>query len=200
MFRVFLRRTGSSAGQTSSELSLFSHLLGAISSQTSPVSVNGCSGDLVTKLDQSKFFKFRISIAIRFEMFSITDIMHKRCYNVFGRIDFFSVLNYLVVTLGGNLQLGLILTTLELAKISIIFLLVVAKYDPLTIPALYSEANKKCQLDIPKLPILCQELLANCSSVIDYPAKHLLLQEGQRIRKQGMLVKSQGLSVTHSLY
>ena len=92
--RVFLQLTGRSVIPTSYEVSLISHLLGAIPTQTSPVSVNECSEDLVTKLDQSQshLFKFGISYSIRFEEFSINQLMHKHCYSVFGRIDFFSVL------------------------------------------------------------------------------------------------------------
>ena len=118
--RVFLRRTGRTVNQTSAEICLISHLLGAISSQTSLVSVNGCTGELIPKLDQSKLFKFGVSSSIRFA-FSVTTLMHKGCYSVFERIDFFSVLQYLVVTLRGSLEQDRIPTTPELSKVSMFY-------------------------------------------------------------------------------
>ena len=85
MCRVFLRQTGRTVNQTSAEIYLISHMLGAISSQTSLVSVNGCTGELIPKLDQSKLFKFGVSSSIRFEEFSVATHHVSRA---FGELDF----------------------------------------------------------------------------------------------------------------
>ena len=149
--RVFLLRSGSSVEHTSSEVCLFSYLLGAILSQTSPVSVNACTGEPVPKLSQNKLFKIGVSNSIRFLQFAITQLMLIRSYSVFGQIDFFSILHFLIVTPGGSLELDCILTTLELEKV-IIIILVVLKGDLMTLSALYSQAIGKYQLDIPSCP------------------------------------------------
>ena len=104
--RVLLKRTGRVVGQTQTKVSLLASLLSVISTQPSRVSCNGCLIDLIQLLDKNLFFRQGIQSVKRFEGTSLHKLMHKKLYSVFGRIDFFSVIEYILVCLGGSLHLG----------------------------------------------------------------------------------------------
>ena len=115
--RVVLKRTGRTGGQTQAEKHLFSSLLGAISTRPSPVCASGCSLDFVQDLDESPLFTLGVQSFKRFDEVSLAKLMHKDNYSVFGRIDFFSTLKYLVVSLGGSLDMECVLLSPELSKV-----------------------------------------------------------------------------------
>ena len=123
MCRVLIRRTGRTVGQTSAELCLLSYLLAAISPRASPVCCSGCTQSLVKLLDECPLFTPAVQSRKRFEEISLEKIMHKKNYSVFGRIDFYAVIKY-IVCLGGSLDLEWILVTPELARVIIIVVLV----------------------------------------------------------------------------
>ena len=114
--RVVLKRTGRSVRQTQAEKSLLSSLLAAISTRPNPVCASGCSLELIEELDKNPLFTFGVQSFKRFDEVSSAKLMHKESYSVFGRIDFFSVLKYLVVSLGGSLDMECVLLAPELSK------------------------------------------------------------------------------------
>ena len=88
-------------GRTSAEVALLSGHLAAISTRPSLVSCSGCSLELVQLVDNSSLFPLAIQSPQSFEELFLQKLMNKRTHCVFGRIDFVSVLQYLVVFLGG---------------------------------------------------------------------------------------------------
>ena len=115
---VVLKRTGRTVGQFQAEKHLFSSLLGAISARPNPVCASGCSLEFVQEF-KGPLFTFGVQSFNRFDEVSLAKLMHKDSYSVFGRIDFFSVLKYLIVSLGGSLDMECVLLAHELSKVRI---------------------------------------------------------------------------------
>ena len=115
--RVYLARTGRTTGQTSAEIRLVATLLAGISCEAELVCCSGATHGLVQLLDQMPFSRHGVQRPTLFDEIAIKKLMHKDCYSVFGRIDFFSVLQYLIICLSGSLQMEWTLFTPELTKV-----------------------------------------------------------------------------------
>ena len=115
--RVYVRRTERIHGQTSAELQLVATLLAAISTEADLVCCFGATHNLVQLLDRAPFSRHGVQRPTLFNEITIKKLMHKDSYSVFGRIDFFSVLQYLVICLSGTLQMEWTLFTPELTKV-----------------------------------------------------------------------------------
>ena len=115
--RVFLKRTGRVLGQTSAELSLVSSVMAAFSTRPNLVCCSGSTLETIRQIDNSPYSKHGLQRPLRFDDFSIAKLMHKKSYSVFGRIDFHSVLQYLIVFLSGCLDCDWTLMTPVLAKV-----------------------------------------------------------------------------------
>ena len=130
--RVPLLRTGRTTGQTPAEIRLLSVLLSAISCKAQLVCCSGCTLGFLKVVDSCPFFKHGIQCTTRFDDLSAAKLMHKQSYSVFGRIDFFSVIQHLVICLGGSLQYEWTVMTPELTKVSVLLCsLVLLPYSPL---------------------------------------------------------------------
>ena len=81
------------------------------------VSRTGSTPQRVSFLDRCQLTKYGLQIPPRFDEFILPSIMHKRSYNVFGRIDFFSVIRFLIVSLGDTLKLEWVLLSPELCEV-----------------------------------------------------------------------------------
>ena len=98
--------------------------------------------------------------------------MHKKGYSVFGKIDFFSVLQFIVVSLGNSLDLDWVLLSPELSKVGILFTINGHCSNFHTTISTLFQAIRSCQLDINGLPVLCQELLRHWSKVVAFLSKN----------------------------
>ena len=107
--RVFLKRTGRVQGQTHAEVCLISYIMGAISTRPRLVNCTGSSAGTVQLIDQRPYSPCGVQSTPRFEELKLSTLMHKTRQSVFGRIDFFSVLRYLVISLGGSSELDWVL-------------------------------------------------------------------------------------------
>ena len=114
--RVLLKRTSHLQGQTSAEVCLLSYLMGAFSPKPILISCTGCCVRTVQLLDQSPYSSFSNGPP-RFEEFNLSQLLHKKRNSVFGRIDFFSMVKYLVVSVGGSVELDWVLLSPELSKV-----------------------------------------------------------------------------------
>ena len=115
--RVFLKRTGRVQGQAQAEVCLISYIMGVFSTKPRLVCCTGSSARTVQLLDQSPYTPHGLQSTPRFEELELSALMHKKSQSVFGRIDFFSVLRYLVTSLGGNAELDWVLLAPELSKV-----------------------------------------------------------------------------------
>ena len=118
--RVLVKRTVRVVGQTAAELGLLSSLFAAMSTRANLLCSSRCSPVFVQLLDNCDLFPLALQIFKRFEDISLPKLMHKGSYNVLGQIDFFSVFKYLIVYLGGSLDLQCVLLASELAKVGIV--------------------------------------------------------------------------------
>ena len=116
--RVFLKRTGQVQGQTQAEVCLISYIMGAISTRPRLVNCTGSSARTVQLIDQSPYSPRGVQSTPRFEELNLSTLMHKKSQSVFGRLDFFSVLRYLVISLGGSSELDWVLLSPELTKVN----------------------------------------------------------------------------------
>ena len=117
LVRVYLKRTGLRQGKPAAELSLISNIIGAISTRPDIVACLGGSPKTVNLLDQFKFLQHGVQSPYRFDILSAKNLMNKSSYSVFGRIDFFSVIQFLVISLRGCLSQDWTLTAPELKKV-----------------------------------------------------------------------------------
>ena len=60
LYRVFLKRTGRTQGQSQAEIILIFHVMGAISTDPEVISVTGCTSDTVELLDLSPFSNYAV--------------------------------------------------------------------------------------------------------------------------------------------
>ena len=86
-------------------LSVISCLLSCVSSKPNLVSISGCSSMVFQALESSDLYNYGIQYPFRFQAFSVPDFMHPnplQTSHVFGHIDMFSQLKYLVFFLRGS--------------------------------------------------------------------------------------------------
>ena len=102
--RVPLLRTERTTGQTPAEIRLLSVLLSAISCKAQLVCCSECTLGFLKVVDSCPFFKHGIQCTTRFDDLSAAKLMHKQSYSVFDRIDFFPVIQHLVICLSDSLQ------------------------------------------------------------------------------------------------
>ena len=115
--RVFLKRTGRVLGQSAAELQLISDVMAVFSTSPNIVCCSGSTLETIQAVDNSPFSEHGLQRP-RFADFSIARLMHKESYSVFGRTDFHSVLQYLIIFLGGCLDCEWTLLIPVLAKVS----------------------------------------------------------------------------------
>ena len=116
--RVLVCRNGLPSSELTRELGSLSRSLSVVSTRTDIVACSGCPGDLLRTVDQHPFFTSGVQSWFRFEQVDLPRLMHKLNYSVFGHIDFFSVLNGLVISLGGSLTTDWIQRSPELTRVS----------------------------------------------------------------------------------
>ena len=159
-----------------------------------------CSGypvEFAKTIDQSEYFSQGVQSCFRFEQLSLARLMHKASFSIFGKIEFFSVPQALMVSLGGSLTENWVMCCPELSKVSnngIVHLHVVLMVQRGTgvsgsniLSSLISvvlQAIATCKLDARTLPTLCQELIDEWKSVLCYLTTHAPLQEGQGTRNR----------------
>ena len=118
LVRVQIYRCLLALGLPGSYFAGASRLLSITSSKPKLVSVSGCSASIVQSFDDSEEFLYGVQYPFRFDVFSLPSIMHQTDVNVFGIVDMFYHLKFLVVALSGILVHPWTVNTPELAKVS----------------------------------------------------------------------------------
>ena len=95
--RVFVCRSGLLTTGISGEFESSSRLLSVTSPRRDLVACSGSPANLIRSIDLSEHFTRGVQSCHRFEHLSLQTLMHKSSYSVFGRIDFFSTLQALLV-------------------------------------------------------------------------------------------------------
>ena len=117
--RVFICRSGLPSSDLTGELGSLSRLLSVVSTRADIVACSGCTVDLVKTIDHSDLFSRSVQSCFRFEHLRLETMMRKPTYSVFGRIDFFSVLKSLMVSLGGATDEDWVMQSPDLAQVRI---------------------------------------------------------------------------------
>ena len=122
LVKVYLCRFGRQNAPLAGEIGVSSRVLSVISAKPQIVGCSGTSPDFIQALDESGLFTHTVQSPFRFDSVCLETLMHKESFSVFERIDFFSVLRGLIVSLGGSLHLSWTLSAPELSKVVIIHL------------------------------------------------------------------------------
>ena len=115
--RVYICRSSLPSTDLAGELGSLSRLFSVTSTRCEIVACSVCPADLIRVVDCSEFFTCGVQNCFRFESLSLQYLMHKSSYSVFGHLDFFSVLQALLVSLGGSLNEEWALRSPELSKV-----------------------------------------------------------------------------------
>ena len=99
--KVLICRSGVLVRGLNGELGSLARLMSAISTQADVVSCSGVPSDFIKILNKFEFQNKGIQFPFKLSRTPLREMMHKESFSVFGRIDFFSVLQALVVSLGG---------------------------------------------------------------------------------------------------
>ena len=117
---IFICRSALPAADLSGELGSLSRLLSVVSTDPDIVACSGCSVDYIRTIDQHhQSYSRGTQSCYRFESLDLQLLMHKFTYSVFGRIDMFSVLQCLLVSLGGSVTEDWVLESPELTRVSV---------------------------------------------------------------------------------
>ena len=117
--KVYVCRSGLLVKDIEGELGSLSRFMSAVSSEPDIVACSGVPLSFIETIDKSPMFKRSLQYPYRFDGFNLEKLMHKRSYSVFGRIDFFSVMRQLLVSLGGSLDEAWAVSSPELSKVII---------------------------------------------------------------------------------
>ena len=120
LVRVELHRHNQADPYPCCYLTAISCLLSVVSSKPNLVSVSGCSSMVFRALETRGLFNRGIQYPFRFEVFSLPELIHPTALQtgyIFGRIDIFSQLKFLVVYLRGGLSQSWALQSPELCKV-----------------------------------------------------------------------------------
>ena len=117
--RIFVCRSGLSGVGLTEEMGSLSRLLSAISTAPDVVAISACAVDLIRTVDQHPSYPRGIQSCFRFELLDLRTLMHKVNYSVFGHIDMFSVLQCLLVSLGGCVSEDWVTESTELVRVSL---------------------------------------------------------------------------------
>ena len=116
--RIYICRSSLPSIDLAGEMWSLSRLLSVASTHCEIVACSGCPVDMIQVIDCSLFFTHGVQSCFRFESLDLRYLMHKSNYSVFGHIDFFSVLQALLVSLGGSLNEEWALRSPELSKVN----------------------------------------------------------------------------------
>ena len=117
---VKISRFGSGNPFPTGHLGSVARLLSAFSTQNNIVSCSGCPNSILKALDKSTLFEKFIQYPFRFDDQNLQSMIRRSDCTVFGRIDFYSVLQYLVVYLGGSQHLSWMSETTHLIQVTLV--------------------------------------------------------------------------------
>ena len=115
--RVTINRVARTVPYPTGFFGTMSRLMSAISAQSRLVSISGGPAEVFQTFDKCVYFKKGVQYPFRFDEFNLARLMHRQNFSVFGRVDFFSVLEHLISALRGALYQSWTLDTLELTKV-----------------------------------------------------------------------------------
>ena len=117
LVKAFVCRYGAQSPSLVGEMCVVSRVLSALSTKPQVVGCSGVSPDFIQVLDEYDGLQRTVQSPFRFDSVSLPSLMHRQGFGVFGQLDFFAVLQGLIVSLGGCVHLPWTLATPELSKV-----------------------------------------------------------------------------------
>ena len=99
---VFVCRSALPTADLTGELGCLARLPSVTSTQVDIVACSGHPVGLIQTINHSSVFSRGVQHCFRFDSLDLPPLMHKQSYSVFGKIDFFSVLRALLISLGNS--------------------------------------------------------------------------------------------------
>ena len=100
-----------------SQLLVVARLLSLLSTAPQIVCMSGCTASVLRAVEESSLLKKGIEYPFRYQVTALHKLMHKREGSVFGRIDFYSQLKYLLAYLTHSLDEPWMVKAPELSKV-----------------------------------------------------------------------------------
>ena len=119
LVKVQLCRYSPVSNPARNQLLVIARVLSFLSTSPHIVCMSGCTSEVLQTVEQSSLQQKGVEYPVRYKSLSLHKLMQKREGSVFGRIDFFTQLKYIVAFLAGSLDEPWIVHTPELAKVSI---------------------------------------------------------------------------------
>ena len=172
LVKALLCRYGLQSPPLAGEMGSLSRILSAVSTRPQLVGVSGCPSDFIQTVDDSGFFQHTLQSPFRFETVNLQSIINKDSRSVFERVDLFSVLQNVVVSLGRGFPWGQFISGLDFGVSRVNqgifqFLLTLSLHVRI-LSSLTFEAIIACKLELVTLPLVCHELLAHWTQVSEY--------------------------------
>ena len=132
LVKAFVCRFGTQSPPLVGEMCVASRIISAVSTKPQIVGCSGAPTDFIRVLDAYDGLKRTVQSPFRFDSVSLPALMHRQGFGLFGQLDFFAVLQGLIVSLGGCVHLRWTLSAPELSKVTLAF------FFPFFLPILLS--------------------------------------------------------------
>ena len=137
LVRVYMCRYKLTSDPSSGILNSISRVLPVLSSKPEVVCVFGCTVEIVQTLDRCTLYQQGIQYPFRFGSMSLPHLMHQTGGSVFGKIDIFSQVKFLLGSLNGCQELPWIGNMPTLVQVSVLLWLVDSLVEPTLSPSCY---------------------------------------------------------------
>ena len=117
LVKVQLNRYLSTSDPNPSQLQLVSQLISFLSTEPQMTCLSGCTSEVLQTIEQASIFKKGVEYPFRSKTLSLLQIMHQKEGCVFGRIDFYTQLKYLIAFLSNSLDEPWMVNCPELTKV-----------------------------------------------------------------------------------
>ena len=120
LVKVQLTRHRPNSHLARNQIFAVARLFSFLSTSPQMVCISSCTSDVLQTVEQSSLLSKVIYYPFRYNVLSLHHLLRKREGSVFGRIDIYTQLKYLVAFLAGSLDEPWIVRTPELAKVGLV--------------------------------------------------------------------------------
>ena len=117
LVKVQLNRYSLTSEPSSNQLLLVSQLISFLSTEPQITCLSSCTSEVLQTIEQVPIFKKGVDYPSRFKALSLPQVMHQKEGCVFGPIDFYTQLKYLVAFLSNSLDEPWMAGCPELSKV-----------------------------------------------------------------------------------
>ena len=173
LVKVQLSRYSMTFDPGPSQLLLVAQFIPFLSVEPQIACLSGCTSEVLQTIEQAPISEKGVEYPFRFKALSLPEIMHQKEGCVFGRIDFYTQLKYLIAFLNNSLDEPWMATCPELSKVrnGANFPCTHHFYSCISTSYPSFSAITNCELRIRSLPALCSEIITNWQPFLDHIIK-----------------------------